>query len=216
VTTPERRAGPTRRGRRPGGNSDDTRQKILDVALAHFAERGYASTTLTAIAAEVGLATSGVYHYYDGKESLYEAVFFATAPQVWDGIADSMGDAPTMLAGIETLLRDRGGTRRPYASAFLAGMPTVATLHPEFAHLLQARTKYQDPVFRALAETGLRTGELTGLDLDEATAVLRAFLMGWFFERHFDGPARDDTVPAVLQAFRLMAADGRTSVSAGS
>jgi AcrR family transcriptional regulator len=191
---------------RPGGNSDETRRKILDVALAHFAERGYASTTITAVAAEAGLATSGVYHYYDGKESLYEAVFFAIAPEVWEGMADSMAGAPTMLAGIETLLRGRGGTRRPFASAFLAGMPTVATLHPEFEHLLKARTKFQDPVFRALAETGLRTGELAGLRVEEATAMLRAFIMGWFFERHFEGPDRDENIAGVLQAFRLMAA----------
>ena len=196
----------TRRGRRPGGNSDETRRKILDVALAHFAERGYASTTVTAIAAEVGVATSAVYHYYDGKEPLYEAVFFTIAPEVWDGMADSMAGAPTMLAGIETLLRNRGGTRRPYVSAFLAGLPTVATLHPEFAHLLKARTKFQDPVFRALAETGIRTGELVGLSVEEATAMLRAFIMGWFFERHFEGPDRDDNIPAVLHAFTLMAA----------
>ena len=69
-----------RRGRPPGGNSDETRQAILDAALRHFAERGYASTTITAIAADVGLATSAFYHYFDGKEQLYEAVFFATAP----------------------------------------------------------------------------------------------------------------------------------------
>ncbi len=200
-----RRGRPARRGRPPGGNSDETRQTILDVALRHFAERGYASTTMSGVAADVGLATSAVYHYFDGKEQLYEAVFFAVAPRVWEAMADSMAGAPTMLAGIETLLRGRGGPRAPYVSPFLAGMPTVATLHPEFEHLLKARTKFQDPVFRALAETGLRTGELAGLDVDEATAMLRAFVMGWFFERHFEGPDRDDNIPAVMQAFRLMA-----------
>ena len=83
-------------------------------------------------------------------------------------------------------------------------MPTVATLHPELEHLLEARTKLQDRVFRVLAETGLRTGELAGLSVDEATEMLRAFVMGWFFERHFKGAERDDNVDAVLQAFRLM------------
>jgi AcrR family transcriptional regulator len=199
----------TRRGRRPGGNSDETRQTILDVALAHFAERGYASTTITAIAAEAGLATSAVYHYYDGKEPLYEAVFFAVAPRVWEGMAASVRDAPTMLDGIEAMLRGRGGPRGPHVSPFLAGMPTVAVLHPEFEHLLKARTKLQEPVFRALAELGLQTGELADLTIDEASGMLRAFVMGWFFERHFEGPDREENIAGVLQAFRLMAAGAR-------
>jgi AcrR family transcriptional regulator len=195
----------TRRGRPPGGNSDDTRQTILDIAIRHFAERGYASTSLSAIAADAGLATSAMYHYYDSKEQLYEAVFYTVAPVVWQQMADSVRDADTMLAAIEALMRGRGGQRAPYVSSFLAGMPTVATLHPEFAHLLKARTKLQDQVFRALADLGLRNGELTGLTVDEATDVLRAFVMGWFFERHFAGAQRDATIDAVLTAFRLMA-----------
>ena len=84
---------------------------ILDIAIRHFAERGYASTSLTAIATDAGLATSAVYHYFDGKEQLYESVFFAVAPAVWQQMADSVRDAPTMLAAIAALMRDRGGAR---------------------------------------------------------------------------------------------------------
>ena len=151
------------------------------------------------------LATSAVYHYFDGKEQLYEAVFFAVAPEVWEGMAESVADAPTMVAGIETLMRGRGRTRGPHVSPFLAALPTVASLHPEFDHLLKARTKFQDRAFRALAELGLRTGELADLTVDEATDVLRAVVMGWFFERHFEGAERDASIDAMLKAFRLMA-----------
>jgi AcrR family transcriptional regulator len=200
---PGRRA---RRGRPPGGNSDQTRQGIVEVALRHFAEHGFASTTLSGVAADAGLATSAMYYYFDSKEQLYEAVFFAVAPQVWEAMSESLGEAPTMLSGLEGLLRGRGGTRAPYVSAFMAGMPTVAVLHPELAHLLQARIKLQDPVFRAIAETGLRTGELTGLTVDQAAEMLRVFVMGWFLERHFKGADGDDNIPAVMHAFRLMVA----------
>jgi AcrR family transcriptional regulator len=203
----------TRRGRPPGGNSDDTRQTILDIALRHFAERGYASTSLSAIAADAGLATSAMYHYFEGKEQLYEAVFYTVAPQRWEALAESVRDAPTMLAGIEQLMRGRGGPHGPYVSPFLAGLPTVATLHPEFAHLLKARTKLQDQVFRALADLGLRTGELEGLTVDQATGLLRAIVMGWFFERHFAGAQRDDDIAGILQGFRLMAAGARRLAS---
>ena len=176
-----------RRGRPPGGNSDETRQTLVDTALRHFAERGFASTTLSGVAADVGLATSAVYYYFDSKEQLYEAVFFAIAPQVWEAMAESAGDAPTMMEGLEGLLRGRGGRRAPYVSAFMAGMPTVATLHPELEHLLEARTKLQDRVFRVFAETGLRTGELAGLSVDEATEMLRAVRHGLVLRTSLQG-----------------------------
>jgi AcrR family transcriptional regulator len=193
-----------RRGRPPGGSSDDTRQALVDAALRLFAERGFASTTLSSVAAETGLVTSAVYYYFESKEQLYEAVFMAVAPPVWEAMAESAGEEPTMMAGLEGLLRGRGGRRAPHVSAFMAGMPTVVTLHPELAHLLETRTKLQDIVFRVFAETGLRTGELAGLSVDQATEMLRAFIMGWMFERHFKGGDPDDNVDAVLHAFRLM------------
>jgi AcrR family transcriptional regulator len=207
---------PARRGRRPGGNSEETRKALVDVALRHFAERGYAATSLTAVAADAGIATSAVYHYFEGKEQLYEAVFFAVAPQVWDQMAESVRDAPTMLAGIEALMRGRGGPRGPHVSPFLAGMPTVAVLHPEFQHLLDARTKLQDKVFRDLAALGLRNGELAGVTLDEATEVLRSFVMGWFFERFFGGLRRRDDVDGFVTAFRLMTIGAQHVVASGS
>jgi AcrR family transcriptional regulator len=193
-----------RRGRPPGGNSDETRQALIDAALRLFAERGFASTTLSAVAADAGVAGSAVYYYFDSKEQLYEAVFLAVAPPVWEAMAESAGEEPTMIAGLEGLLRGRGGRRAPNVSAFMAGMPLVVTLHPELIHLLETRTKLQDIVFRVFAETGLRTGELVGLSVDQATEMLRAFTMGWFFERHFKGGDADDNLDAVLHAFRLM------------
>ena len=60
-------------------------------------------------------------------------------------------------------------------------------------------------MFRSLAELGLQTGELVGFTLDEATALLRALVMGWFFERHFVGAERDHDIASVVKAFRLMA-----------
>lgn len=195
----------TRRGRPKGGNADETRRKILDVAIAHFAERGYASATLSAIAAEVGLSTSAMYHYYDGKETLYEAAFFDVAPAVWDEIGREIQGKSTVQDAVEHLLRGRGGRRSPYASGFLAAVPTVAVLHPEFEHLLTARTKFQTEVFRSIAEIGMETGELAAFTIDEATDVLRSVVMGWFFERYFEGESRDATIAVILKLLALVA-----------
>jgi AcrR family transcriptional regulator len=52
-----------------------TREAIVDAAMACFARQGYAQTTIRLIAQEAGVSTGLMYHYFDGKEALLQAVF---------------------------------------------------------------------------------------------------------------------------------------------
>lgn len=52
-----------------------TRASIVDSAMRLFAQRGYAHTTIRAIAEHAGVSTGLMYHYFDNKESLLQAVF---------------------------------------------------------------------------------------------------------------------------------------------
>lgn len=145
-----------------------------------------------------------MYHYFDGKETLYEAVFFDVAPRVWQRMGERLAEVATVRASIETMMRGRGGERSPHASSFLAGVPTVAVLHPELGHLLDARSKLQNDAFRMIAELGMATGEFADFTVDEATEILRTMTMGWFFERHFEGETFDSTIVAILKALDHM------------
>ncbi|HYD48445.1 MAG TPA: TetR family transcriptional regulator [Terriglobales bacterium] len=52
-----------------------TRDTILDVAERHFAERGFAGASVRDIAADSGLKNqASLYHYFEHKRALYEAV----------------------------------------------------------------------------------------------------------------------------------------------
>ena len=144
-----------------------------------------------------------MYHYFDSKEHLYEAVFFAVAPAVWQQMAESVRDTPTMLAGIEALMRDRGGPRDHTSARSSRGCPRSPHSTPSSSTSSRpaprSRTRCSGPW-----RTRAANGELAGLTVDQATELLRAIVMGWFFERHFAGTERDATVDAVLTAFRLM------------
>lgn len=59
------------RGRRPG--SPDTRAAILAAALELFAARGFASTSVRAIAAQAGVDPALVHHYFGRKSDLFLA-----------------------------------------------------------------------------------------------------------------------------------------------
>lgn len=52
----------------------DRRQQILDAALASFLERGYVATSIGDIRRLSGASTGSIYHFFDGKGALAEAL----------------------------------------------------------------------------------------------------------------------------------------------
>lgn len=63
----------------PGGDDESgqlpTRDLILDVAEKRFAEHGYAGVSVRQIAADAGLKNqASLYHHFENKRALYEAV----------------------------------------------------------------------------------------------------------------------------------------------
>jgi TetR/AcrR family transcriptional regulator len=62
-------SGPT-----PSTDSPDSRTKILDVAEALFARRGFSGVGLREVATEVGLSKSSLFHHFATKIALYHEV----------------------------------------------------------------------------------------------------------------------------------------------
>ena len=54
---------------------DDKPRRILDAAVRVFAAQGYDASRVGDVAREAGVAYGLVYHYYDSKEAVLEAVF---------------------------------------------------------------------------------------------------------------------------------------------
>lgn len=55
-------------------------ERILDAAEQLFAEFGYHGVTLKDVAARVGVSSTLIHYHFNGKESLYEAVWARKAP----------------------------------------------------------------------------------------------------------------------------------------
>jgi len=52
-----------------------TRARVLDVARAVFASRGYEGATIRLIAAELGMSTGAIFASFEDKADLYRAVY---------------------------------------------------------------------------------------------------------------------------------------------
>lgn len=51
---------------------DNIKEKILEVALLEFMDRGYIGTSMKSIAAHSGIAVGNIYRYFKSKEDLYD------------------------------------------------------------------------------------------------------------------------------------------------
>ena len=53
--------------------NQQTRRRIMDSALAEFAEKGYGGSSVNTICAAQGISKGIVYHYFENKDELYLA-----------------------------------------------------------------------------------------------------------------------------------------------
>jgi TetR/AcrR family transcriptional regulator, repressor of fatR-cypB operon len=112
----------TRKRGRPA-DRPDRRESILDAALQCFVERGFHGTSVPEIAAKANIAPGTIYHYFDSKEALVNALYrswkthvgqrvFTAFPQgapvreqfrvMWNEMVAFAQSAPMAFAFIET------------------------------------------------------------------------------------------------------------------
>ena len=61
--------------RTQAARTEATTSALVDAARELFARDGYDATSLDAVAASAGVTKGAVYHHFDGKRQLFEAVF---------------------------------------------------------------------------------------------------------------------------------------------
>jgi AcrR family transcriptional regulator len=105
-----------------------SREKILDVAEARFAQRGYAGVGLREVAEAAGLGKSSLFHHFPTKAALYGAVLDRVIERI---------DARMRRA------LDASGDAREQVSAAVVALIDVLAEDPPAARLL-LRTVFED------------------------------------------------------------------------
>ncbi|HET8861765.1 MAG TPA: helix-turn-helix domain-containing protein [Solirubrobacterales bacterium] len=91
--------------------SEATRDALIEAARALFAERGYAEVGTEEIVRAAGVTRGALYHHFDGKRQLFEAVYerieAELARQIASGALETGAAAPleAMRAGAEMFLQ---------------------------------------------------------------------------------------------------------------
>jgi len=125
------------------GKSAQTRALVLDTALGMFRTKGYAKTTMRAIAADAGVSLGSAYYYFASKDELVLELYResvaeqrANATAAMDGVtglADRLKAA--LNAGVDTLT-----PYHHFGGAFIASaLPPSSAVNPFGAASAQAR-----------------------------------------------------------------------------
>ncbi len=79
----------------------DTRDRVLQVVLALFADRGYRGTSLRDIARRIGIKAPSLLHHFPSKQQLYLAVL----DRIFNGMEDSAHRVMKLPGGFHEQMR---------------------------------------------------------------------------------------------------------------
>ncbi len=107
--------------------SNDTKQRILDVALDLFTEQGYDGTSLRQIAEQLGVTKAALYYHFESKEDILMALHLRLHDFGKDALV-RIGEGPVTLAQWEELLDDIVGEMLNQRKIFLMHERNQASL----------------------------------------------------------------------------------------
>lgn len=121
--------------------TEQTRQALIDAGRRIFVEKGYAETATPEIVAAAGVTRGALYHHFEDKKALFEAVINCEAQDVAKAIEASsaleQGPRAALIAGASayfTAMAQPGRTRLLLMEAPAAlGSPAAAALDAENA-----------------------------------------------------------------------------------
>ncbi|WP_288704884.1 TetR/AcrR family transcriptional regulator [uncultured Ruminococcus sp.] len=158
----------------------DTKERILETALALFAQSGYLGTSMHDIAKELGITKGALYKHYASKQAIFDAIVKSTAAQyeadtdkIHIHVQNVQRDIPVFTGITEDALFEKVRQIFEYSlhndaiSRFRRMMTIEQFRSPELAALYSKRyveriLRYHAGIFRAL----IAAGEIVAEDPD--------------------------------------------------
>jgi AcrR family transcriptional regulator len=137
------------------------RAEIVAIAGELFAARGYANTTVREIADAAGILSGSLYHHFDSKESMIEALLRDFLDRIEDGyvtVASRSTDPVTTLRELVHVAFGALATDRA-AVAVMLNEYNVLVQYPRFAFLRDA-VEATEQLWVGVLEQGMRAGVL--------------------------------------------------------
>jgi TetR/AcrR family transcriptional regulator len=173
------------------------RDQIVEVAMRHFAERGYEGTHVQDVAAEMGIAKGSVFQHFGSKEGLFLAAY-RRAVLSFDRYLDAPDEVTRKgffatirywLDRAEHLVREDWV---PSRVALLGAHGSDLSIKREINRFLTAEDPYGTAEF---VRFGIERGEVR-TDMDEEILVA---MVDWLMERFQDALVTEELDPGLFQ-----------------
>ncbi|KQR07727.1 TetR/AcrR family transcriptional regulator [Cellulomonas sp. Leaf334] len=146
--------------------SDDTKALVRSTALRLFRERGYAATTMRAIAQEAGVATGNAYYHFASKDHLVQELYLDVTREhavAARAVLAQGGDLTARLRGVMLAGVDAFAEYHAFGAEFVTVAIRPGSAASPFSTESGASRELSQDVFRELVEgaspavpTGLR------------------------------------------------------------
>ena len=192
----EEEAEPKRRSRgRPSVvQAAQLRESFLEAATQSFLDKGYAATSIEAIARDAGVAKITIYRQFENKQALFSEVIHRSLEQARIGMHEALkGDKTDTEERLLELIEGMYlGASEPRTLGLLRLVIAEATRFPELSKMVYTEnSKLLDPLVQYLAESH-RHGKLH-VPFPERTAVQVSTLafggVRFFISKPLAGPA---------------------------
>jgi TetR/AcrR family transcriptional regulator, cholesterol catabolism regulator len=146
----------------------DRRGRIVAVAARLFAERGIAGTTVRMIGDEVGVLSGSLYHHFDSKEEMVDAIISSYFSELLERYKVVLATNETPRARLVGLARAsfQSIADHPQACEIYRNDYKYLAALPRFGYVVKATRKVQR-VWLQVIEAGVEAGEFR-TDIDAA------------------------------------------------
>ena len=176
-------------------NKQEKLLSILDAALGVFAQQGYSSTKMEAIARAAGIGKGTIYEYFRNKDALFFALFDHVRSRFHETIYAEAEEQETATSALEMFIfvtlkaldewREFGYVLLDFWSEHRRGESVSLRFSEVYAF---SREKIADFVRR-----GIRDGEFRNVDPLAAASAIIALLDGLLLQCIFDPAALSET-----------------------
>jgi AcrR family transcriptional regulator len=167
-------------GRPPLTQRRDTRQALIDAGLALFGEKGYFGTSLREVAQACGIRESALYHYFESKDALFEAILTEREPIAPppECLRETIDDPRAVLEAIGHAIVTRFATpreRKLYRILLSDGLRLASEGRINFLERVGPGAK----LIRSVMEKLMNGGWLRGASIDLLAMEFVAPFMLW-------------------------------------
>jgi len=156
------------------GKDKTRKEEIQAAARKCFARHGYAKTTLDDIAQAVGIKTGSLYHYYDGKESIFRDVIAKEGEEMLSWLEDELSKAKTPSDKIIRYTQARLEHYRKVINLLDVSIQVILEVKPLFDKLYRDFFQKESDVIQSLLKEGISSNQFKECD---TAGIARAILV---------------------------------------